>query len=58
MKNINFKNGDTFQSIGLGTWKATGDEVKTAIKNAVNLGYRHIDTATILSKCRSLLYGF
>jgi len=47
MKNINFKNGDTFQSIGLGTWKATGDEVKTAIKDAVNSGYRHIDTAAI-----------
>ena len=47
MKNINFKNGDSFQSIGLGTWKATGDVVKKAIKDAVNSGYRHIDTAAI-----------
>lgn len=35
--------------IGLGTWKATGEEVKEAVKNALEIGYRHIDTAAIYS---------
>ena len=33
--------------IGLGTWKATGDEVKNAVKKAIKAGIRHIDTAAI-----------
>jgi len=32
-------------AIGLGTWKLTGSEGKQAITQAINLGYRHIDTA-------------
>ncbi|GJQ66623.1 hypothetical protein Trydic_g4595 [Trypoxylus dichotomus] len=31
--------------IGLGTWKATKDEVYNAILTALDVGYRHIDTA-------------
>ncbi|NND62407.1 MAG: aldo/keto reductase [Flavobacteriaceae bacterium] len=45
MKTLQFKNGDSMHAIGLGTWKATGDEVKNAVKEAVRAGYRHIDTA-------------
>ena len=47
MKNVYFQNGDAMPAIGLGTWKATGDEVKNAIKDAIHSGYRHIDTAAI-----------
>ncbi|MBT8255089.1 MAG: aldo/keto reductase [Bacteroidia bacterium] len=47
MKTLQFENKDTMQSIGLGTWKATGDEVKFAIKEAIHAGMRHIDTAMI-----------
>jgi len=47
MKTRSFINNDTFQSIGLGTWKATGKVVKTAVIEAINAGYRHIDTAAI-----------
>ncbi len=47
MKTLSFTNNDTFQCIGLGTWKATGKLVKTAVIEAINAGYRHIDTAAI-----------
>jgi alcohol dehydrogenase (NADP+) len=45
MKTLKFQNGDTMHAIGLGTWKASGAELKKAIKDAVYAGYRHIDTA-------------
>jgi alcohol dehydrogenase (NADP+) len=45
MKTLKFQNGDTMHAIGLGTWKASGNELKKAIKDAVYAGYRHIDTA-------------
>ena len=47
MKTLKFNNGDTMHSIGLGTWKATGNEVKNAVKEALYAGYRHIDTAAV-----------
>lgn len=31
--------------LGLGTWLATGDDVYSAVKEALNAGYTHIDTA-------------
>lgn len=46
MKILKFKNGDQLHSIGLGTWKARGNVLKKAIKDALYAGYRHIDTAT------------
>lgn len=33
-------------AIGLGTWKAKGNDVKQAVIDALHAGYRHIDTAT------------
>lgn len=47
MKQLHFKNNDPIPSIGLGTWKATGNDVKNAVKEALNAGFRHIDTAAI-----------
>jgi len=47
MKTIEFENKDQMQAIGLGTWKAIGDEVKRAVKDAIEAGVRHIDTAAI-----------
>lgn len=47
MKTLKFSNNDTMHCIGLGTWKATGNEVKKAIKEALNIGFRHIDTAAV-----------
>lgn len=49
MKN-NFKlnNGVLIPSIGFGTWQIpTGETVINAIKNAIDIGYRHIDTAAV-----------
>ncbi|MCW9036381.1 aldo/keto reductase [Altibacter sp.] len=45
MKTLQFKNGDTMHSLGLGTWKSKGNDVKNAVKEALYAGYRHIDTA-------------
>lgn len=45
MKTLKFSNGDTVHAIGLGTWKAKGNELKKAVKDALYAGYRHIDTA-------------
>ncbi|MDC8004391.1 aldo/keto reductase [Aureisphaera galaxeae] len=47
MKTLTFSNGDSFHAIGLGTWKATGDELKNALIDAIEAGYRHIDTAAV-----------
>lgn len=47
MKTLRFDNNDPMDAIGLGTWKATGDELKNALKQALHAGMRHIDTAAI-----------
>jgi diketogulonate reductase-like aldo/keto reductase len=38
-------NGVDFPYLGLGVWRAEGENVVNAIKWAVEFGYRHIDTA-------------
>lgn len=47
MKTLKFQNGDTVHAIGLGTWKSKGNDLKEAVKNALYMGYRHIDTAAV-----------
>ncbi len=33
--------------LGLGTWEARGDEAYDAVRRALEVGYRHVDTATM-----------
>lgn len=37
--------GVEIPAVGLGTWQMRGKECRTAVKNALELGYHHIDTA-------------
>ena len=39
------KNNVDIPSIGLGTWDLRGSECENAIQVALDVGYRHIDTA-------------
>jgi len=45
--NIKLITGFNMPQIGIGTWQATGDPVRQAVKDALEIGYRHIDTAFI-----------
>ncbi|KAF5353949.1 hypothetical protein D9756_007176 [Leucocoprinus leucothites] len=45
---LNLNNGDTIHAVGIGCWmgrQGEGPHVTNMVKTALNLGYRHIDTA-------------
>lgn len=42
---MRLNNGKEIPMVGLGTWLINNDKVDQVIKDAVSLGYRHIDTA-------------
>ena len=44
-ENYTLSNGVEIPKIGLGTWFISNQDVVQAIKDAVKIGYRHIDTA-------------
>ncbi|XP_054157611.1 aldo-keto reductase AKR2E4-like [Oppia nitens] len=43
---IKLNTGYDMPVIGLGTWQATGQTARQAVKDAIAIGYRHIDTAS------------
>lgn len=46
MKYVNVK-GEEVPALGFGTWQLKGEECVKGVKNALNIGYRHIDTARV-----------
>ena len=42
---LKLNSGYTIPVIGLGTWQSTGDDARKAVRHALSVGYRHIDTA-------------
>ncbi len=44
---INFNDGHSIPQVGLGVWQTPDDVAVTAVKTAIDGGYRHIDTAAI-----------
>lgn len=47
MNQLTFRNGDIIDAIGLGTWKSETGEVYQAVREAIKVGYTHIDCAWI-----------
>lgn len=47
MKTITLNNGNLIPQIGLGTFRSQDDAAYEAVKHALKVGYRHIDTAAI-----------
>src|SRR5579864_3720985 len=53
--NIRLNNGTEIPQLGLGCWKLKdGDEAYNSVKWALEIGYRHIDTAHIYRNERSV----
>lgn len=42
---VDIGEGHHLPLVGLGTWNVTGDDVGSAVRAAIECGYRHIDTA-------------
>ena len=45
-ENVRLSEGVTIPLIGFGTWQLDGDDAYNGVRAALDLGYRHIDTAT------------
>ncbi len=40
-------NGAAIPALGLGTWTLKGNECSALVSDALELGYRHVDTAAL-----------
>lgn len=54
---IILNNGVKIPQLGLGTWFIPNDKVADAVKSAVKIGYRHIDTAQVYGNERGVGQG-
>lgn len=57
MKSITLKSGDKMPLLGIGTWQLTGDDCVNGVETAINLGYKHIDTAKAYGNHRQVAKG-
>jgi 2,5-diketo-D-gluconate reductase A len=44
---ISFADGNSIPQVGLGVWQTPNDEAAPAVSKALEVGYRHVDTAAI-----------
>lgn len=54
MKNIKLSSGHEIPILGLGTWKLEGRQCRSVVKEAIALGYTHIDTAWMYKNQREI----
>ncbi|XP_043255769.1 aldo-keto reductase family 1 member A1-like isoform X2 [Colletes gigas] len=45
MRLVRLLSGYDMPTVGLGTWQAKSEEIETVVTTALDIGYRHIDTA-------------
>jgi diketogulonate reductase-like aldo/keto reductase len=57
MKMIQLRSGHSVPQLGLGTWQLEGDACVESVARAIELGYRHIDTAFGYSNHRQVGEG-
>jgi len=51
---LTLNNGVTIPQLGFGTWKVNADEAERIVREALDVGYRHIDTAMIYQNEREV----
>lgn len=57
MKNIELTDGRTVPALGFGTWQITGDACREGVRDALEAGYRHVDTAQFYDNEREVGRG-
>jgi 2,5-diketo-D-gluconate reductase A len=53
-RNVELPSGATMPLLGLGTWQARAHSALEAVRHALEVGYRHIDTATMYGNEREV----
>lgn len=57
MKSFTFKNGNKVPALGFGTWKLIGEDAINSTRTALEIGYRHIDTADVYGNHKEVGQG-